>query len=70
MKMTLPDERLRSVRYAREFLRDLLDPKKTPRVSKEIRQRAYRVLKHFPGECDMQQASKKAPKVFGPYDEE
>jgi hypothetical protein len=51
--MTLPDERYRAIRQTREFLRDLLDPRKTPKVPKEIRQRASRALRHFPSEYDM-----------------
>lgn len=63
--MTVPAERTRSVKYAREFLRDLLDPKKTPKVPRAIRQQALRVLKHFPGEYDMERAAKTTPDVFG-----
>lgn len=62
--MTLPDERYRAVKRAREFLRDLLDPKKTPKVPKSIRQEAYWVLKHFPDEVSMSQVSKASPRVF------
>lgn len=51
--MTLPDERTRAVQKARRFLRSLLDPKKTPRVPKQIRKEAYYVLKHFPGDLDL-----------------
>jgi hypothetical protein len=62
--MTLPIERFRSVMNAREFLRDLLDPKKTPRIPKEIRKRAYYALKHFPSDWDMKYAAKGAPDHF------
>jgi hypothetical protein len=47
--MTLPDERTRALLYAQEFLRKLLDPKKTPKVPSAIRDEAYRVLRHYPG---------------------
>jgi hypothetical protein len=50
----LPDERLRSIHWAREFLRELLDPKKTPRVPKIIRSTARNVLKHYPTDYDME----------------
>jgi hypothetical protein len=63
--MTLPNERTRSVRQAREFLRDLLDPKKTPKIPREIRKRAYRALRHFPSDMDMRYAYDGAPSVFG-----
>jgi len=55
--MTLPYERTNAVNRTREFLYDLLDPKKTPRIPKEIRQRARSLLKHYPTEYDMDRAS-------------
>lgn len=48
--MTLPFERKLSVNNTREFLRRLLDPKKTPKVPRTIRQEAYYLLKHYPYE--------------------
>lgn len=62
--MTMPDERFRAVRYAREFLHDLLDPKKTPKVPKEIRQRALRVLRHYPMEQEMELAAEGFKDIF------
>jgi hypothetical protein len=52
--MTLPRERLNSIKAAREFLRDLLIPNKTPKISKALRTRAYYILKHFPSDLDME----------------
>ena len=52
--MTLPDERYRAVLAAEQLLRDLCDPKTTPRVPREIRERARGVLRHYPSEYDMQ----------------
>lgn len=46
--MTLPDERYRAVNLTREFLFELIDPKKTPKLPKYIRQKAYTLLKHYP----------------------
>ena len=46
--MTLPDQEVRALNQTREFLRELLDPKKTPRVPREIRRRASGCLHHFP----------------------
>ena len=63
--MTMPDERSRSVKYAREFLRDLLDPKKTPKVPLAVRKRAGAVLRHFPGEFYMEMVSQALPGSFG-----
>jgi hypothetical protein len=48
-------------------LADLLDPKKTPRVPKEIRQQAGRMLKHFPRNYDMEIAAEQSPGVFGDW---
>lgn len=62
--MTLPDERYRAVKYARDFLRSLLDPKLTPRVPRAIRRQALSVLRHYPGELDLERAAEKAPEVF------
>lgn len=51
--MTVPVERTNSVVYTREFLCELLDAKKTPRVPKIIRERAYALLRHYPSESEM-----------------
>lgn len=66
--MTMPDERTRAVIYTKDFMYDLLDPKKTPRVSREIRQRAGRCLRHYPGIYDLHEAAKNAPKSWGKLD--
>jgi hypothetical protein len=63
--MTMPSERKRAVNNTRQFLADLMDPKKTPRVPSAIREEAYRCLKHYPGEYYMEQAEQLAPSVFG-----
>jgi len=51
--MTLPSERYNAIRNARNFLCDLMDPSKTPRVPAAIRKRARDRLKHFPTEYDV-----------------
>ena len=66
--MTMPNERFYAVRNTREFLVELMDPKKTPRVPKEIRLKAYYAIKHFPSEYHMEEARKLAPSVFGEWD--
>ncbi len=63
--MTLPDERTRAVIYTQQFLRDLLDPKKTPKVPREVRKRAYACLRHYPWSTDVDSAAKLVPSVFG-----
>jgi hypothetical protein len=62
--MTLPDEKYRAIIRARDFLRDLLDPKKTPRVPKAIRKEAYYALKHYIWEGDLDQIAKKCPTIL------
>jgi hypothetical protein len=63
--MTLPPERTYALNNAREFLRDLLDPKKTPRIPSLIRQRARGVLKHYPTEYDVERITEKCPEIIG-----
>jgi hypothetical protein len=63
--MTMPDERSRAVRYARDFLRSLLNPKVTPKVPRSVRMEAYRVLRHFPADHDVNRAAKKLPDTWG-----
>lgn len=63
--MTLPYERKNAVMRTAEFLKDLMDPKKTPRVPKEIRKKAYSCLRHYPLKYEMERASELAPEVFG-----
>jgi hypothetical protein len=62
--MTLPHERYNSVRRTEEFLRDLMDPKKTPRVPKEVRKQAYYCLRHYPSKYNMDVAATRTPSVF------
>jgi hypothetical protein len=56
--MTMPDEMFNAIRSARHFMMALMDPKQTPKVPKEIRQRARDRLKHFPSEFDIGQLEK------------
>lgn len=62
--MTLPDERYRAVVAAERFLRDLCDPKATPRVPASIRARARAVLRHYPLQWDLDRAAQAAPDIF------
>lgn len=61
--MTLPDERYRSVVQARKLLEDIAYGK-IPRVPKDIKARAYSVLRHYPSEWDLDRAAEFAPHVF------
>lgn len=62
--MTLPDERYRAVLAADQFLQDLMDSRKTPRVPRAIRERARSVLRHYPGTFDMQRVAAARPDIF------
>lgn len=55
--MTVPFERKNAVVWTQDFLLDLTNPKKTPRVPKEVRQRALHLLRHYPSEWDMKMAA-------------
>lgn len=46
--MTTRREEINALIYARQFLMDLMDPQKTPRVPKYIREEARARLKHYP----------------------
>ena len=54
--MTLPDERYRAVVQTQQFLQDLCNSAATPRVPREIRQRARSLLRHFPSDYDLDRA--------------
>ena len=51
-------------------MRDLLDPRKTPKVPKEVRRRAYDVLRHYPADFDINYAADGAPSSFGHLEED
>lgn len=63
--MTIPSERTRAVLNTEQFLVDLLDPKKTPRVPKDIRRRAGSLLRHYPSQYDMEVAVREGSSRFG-----
>jgi len=62
--MTLPDERYRAIVYAKQFCEDLLSTRKTPRVPKEIRNRALTVLRHFPDDYHLSRLAEACPDVI------
>ena len=63
--MTVPIERTNAVINTKQFLLDLLDPKVTPRVPKDIRRKAARLLRHYPTVLDLLLASENDREVFG-----
>ena len=58
--MTLPDERYRAVQQTQRFLLRLLT---TPRVPRAVKDEARGLLRHYPGEYDLQQLERSAPHV-------
>ena len=60
----MPDERYRAVQYTEKFLMDLIDPSVTPRVPKEIRQRARACLRHYPGAFYVDQLAEARPDIL------
>ena len=67
--MTMPNERMNAIKSTRQFLVDLMDPKKTPGVPSVVRKEAYRCVKHYPGEYYMEEAQKIAPSIFGEWND-
>jgi hypothetical protein len=62
--MTLPDERYRAIRQTAQFLRDLQDRTIYPRVPRSVRAEAYRLLRHYPGDYDLERLAEKSPNVI------
>lgn len=62
--MTLPDERYRAVQQAERLLRELMDPKMTPRIPAGIRDRARGALRHYPSQWDMLRVAESCPDIF------
>jgi hypothetical protein len=62
--MTLPNERYRALKCGKEFLCNLLDSKKTPRVPRDIRRQASQILKHYPNDYHLNLIAEKIPEWF------
>lgn len=69
-KMTVPAQRTFAIVHAHAFLQDLLDPKVTPRVPKDVRAHARWLLRHYPEPYTMGAAHNLCPALFGPLPEE
>lgn len=46
--MSIKVEQFRSLKITKEFLRDLVDPKERPKNVKEMKERVFGCLRHFP----------------------
>lgn len=55
--MTTAEEKGKALIYARDFLRDLLDPKKYPKVPKIVRKQAANRLRHYPYDYELEEIS-------------
>lgn len=64
--MTVPVERTNAVIYTEQFLLELLDPKKTPRIPKAIRERALSLLRHYPGKYYMDMIAEREDNIDAP----
>jgi hypothetical protein len=64
--MTLPDERLRAVKYAEQFLSRLAGGEYL-RVPKAVREEARSILRHYPNSWDMTRAAQTSPEVFAEH---
>ena len=62
--MTLPNERYRAVAQTMQFLTDLCTSDGYKLVPKEVQAEARRLLRHYPGMLEMQQAAEAAPMIF------
>lgn len=64
--MTLPDERWRAVDRARDFLRELLTTRRKRWGTRELRDRASRLLRHYPIEYETREALRRELEEDGP----
>lgn len=63
--MTMPSERTRSVQWAADLLKRLINKKATPRVPQAVRDEARTILRHYPGEWDLTLAHNGNPATWG-----
>ena len=62
--MTMPDERYRAMLEGMRLIEDLLNPQVTPRVPGDIRERARRVLRHYPSKYDFEKMAGECPEIL------
>lgn len=63
--MTLPVERTRAVRAAEIFLIGLASGE-IKHITKDVRDMANRILRHFPTKFDLSQSAQTLPERWGP----
>jgi len=59
--MTLPDERYRALAFTEKFLIELI---RTPRVPKEVKEKARGCLRHYPSTYDLDRLAKNSPDIL------
>lgn len=64
--MTTPYERTRALIETKHFLEQLLVPKESPRVPAWARERARKLLRHYPMYSNIELAHKALPEFYGP----
>jgi hypothetical protein len=67
--MTMPDERTRALRWAREFLEEIQRTDLWPTVSEDLRRQAQVILRHFPTNAQLNHFHIRVPDLFGPHEE-
>jgi len=59
--MTMPDERYRALIEGMRLIEDLLIPTVTPRVPREIRERARWIMRHYPNSYELEAIANQVP---------
>jgi hypothetical protein len=62
--MTCPDERLRALKQGKKLLEELCDPGRTPRVPSIVRDKARTILRHYPGEYELDRIAEQCPEYL------
>lgn len=71
--ISLPDEKTRAIKKAKDFLQRLLSPygeKGIKKIPTAVRKEAYWVLRHFPGDYEIDHIAecRRCSKILGPED--
>ena len=62
--MTHPNERYRALKQGKKLLEELCDPGRTPRVPSMIRDRARVLLRHYPGDIELEKMAEQCPEIL------
>jgi hypothetical protein len=68
--MTMPAERTRALRFAKELLESLLSSEEWPGIPEELRRQARVTLRHFPAASDLRLLHLALPQFWGPLEED